>query len=71
MKNVSSARRATPSKYPLPILASKVIFNKVRYLFSHIFGYYKALRSNTITNARKLLYITTKTYNEWLVFYFY
>ena len=39
MKNVSSARSATPSKYPLPILASKVIFNKVRYLFSHIFGY--------------------------------
>lgn len=39
MKNVSSARRATPSKYPLPILVSKVIFNKVRYLFSHIFGY--------------------------------
>ena len=40
MKNVSSARRTTPSKYPpLPIRERKVIFNKVRYLFSHIFGY--------------------------------
>lgn len=39
MKNVSSARPATPSKHPLPIRERKVIFNKVRYLFSHIFGY--------------------------------